>query len=274
MLKDKINKLIDDKIYKNKEVIKSLLLPSIGFIIESKEIGFSSSIGGQAPIDDNQFTFLKEKPLILIARIELSQISEMNNVLPKNGLLYFFICTDILDYRFPDKKEEFKVLYIDNASEISSKSFVKKNALKEYPISFFEYCTLPSYQEGIIKKNNISDDELNIINEIQEEIMLSVNEDFEIPHQLLGHPNALQGTVKFWWAAKYLEIDTAIEISEEDMKRINEIEEDFVLLLQLNFNDSKIEIDNFGDSIAYFGILRNDLINKDFSKVVLEMQNT
>jgi uncharacterized protein YwqG len=85
---------------------------------------------------------------------------------------------------------------------------------------------------------------------------------------------ALQGTVKFWWAAKYLEINTNTEISKEDMDRINWIAEDFILLLQIDFSDSKIEIDNFGDSIAYFGIHKTDLINRDFSKVVLEMQNT
>jgi uncharacterized protein YwqG len=141
------------KTFSNKEVIKSLILPSIGFKIESKEIDFSlSSIGGQSFIDDFQIPFLGEKPLILIAKITLNQISEMNNVLPKEGILYFFICTDNLGYRFPDKKDEFKVVYLENFSEGNNNPPKKNNTIERYPISFFEYCTFPSYQEAIIKK--------------------------------------------------------------------------------------------------------------------------
>lgn len=275
MFKDKIIELINKKAFTNKEVIQSLILPSIGFKIELKEIESSlSSIGGCPPIDGFQIPSLGEKPLTLIAKIVLNEISEINNLLPREGILYFYICSDDLGYRFPDKNDEFKVIYLENSSEANDNLLKIDNSIKKYPISFFEYFTFPSYHESIIKKNNINDDEINIISDIEEELMFSINEEFVIPHQILGHPTALQGTVKFWWAAKYLEINTNNEISNEEMKRINEIEEDFILLLQLNFNDSKIEIDNFGDSIVYFGIHKADLSQRDFSKVILEMQNT
>ncbi|WP_312345538.1 DUF1963 domain-containing protein [Chryseobacterium binzhouense] len=276
MFKNTILELIDEKIIENKEVIKTLLREGVGFKIESKEIGFSSSkIGGQAPISDEQHPFLGIQPLTFIAQIDLNNINKMSDIMPKNGILCFFIYTGDLGYRYPSNKDEFKVLYLQDITQINNQSLIKKeNTIEEYPISFFEYYTFPSYQEDIIKKNNITDEEINIISDIEEEIMYSINEDFEIPHQLLGHPNALQGTVRFWWASKYLGFDDNSQYSAEEIKLIEKEEENFILLLQLNFGDPKIEIDGFGDSIAYFGIHKKDLEANDFENVILVMQNT
>lgn len=56
---------------------------------------------------------------------------------------------------------------------------------------------------------------------------------------------------------------------------IIKIEEDnFILLLQLNFGDSRIGIDYFGESVAYFGIHKIDLEKLNFDNAILVMQNT
>lgn len=101
-----------------------------------------------------------------------------------------------------------------------------------------------------------------------------INENYDTEHQVLGHPRALQGTVRFWWAAKYLGFEEKNVFSEYEIQLINNEEENFLLLLQLNFGDMNIEVDSFGDSVAYFGIHRKDLQNKNFDNVVLVMQNT
>ncbi|SFI34708.1 DUF1963 domain-containing protein [Halpernia frigidisoli] len=275
MLKNNILKLIDESDSENKALIKSLLIPSIGFKLGIKKASFyTSKIGGIPTIEKNIIPFFRESPLTFIAQIDLSEISDMNNLFPKNGILYFFVNTLDLNNRIPDKNDEFKVLYVKDKPSINENFEYNYNSLEELPISFFEYFTLPSYQDAIISNYNVTDEELNIISEIEENIFYSVSKNFEIPNHILGHPNALQGTVKFWWAAKYLNINVNKKILESEMSEINKIQEDFVLLMQLNFGNPQIKIDCFGDSILYFGIHKEDLQSLNFKNAILVLQNT
>jgi uncharacterized protein YwqG len=273
MSKDEIFNLIDTSGVKNRDVIKSLLLPSIGLKLNSKHAKIETSkIGGYPSISGENWPSFNKKSLLFLGQISLAQISHMNNILPRKGILCFFLFTDDIGSRYPDKKGEFKIIYKENIhQELSIKSI---SSIKEYSISFFEYYTFPSYQEYIIKKNKISENDLSYIEEFENEVLSSVDESYDIPHQLLGHPKAIQGTVRFWWAAKYLGFDEKTSFSPEEMRLIKMEEGKFILLLQLNFGDSKIEIDYFGDSVAYFGIHKIDLQNKNFDNALLVMQNT
>jgi uncharacterized protein YwqG len=197
------------------------------------------------------------------------------NLLPKNGILCFFIYTRDIGFRYPDKKGEFKVIFIKNIDNVVLENkFNTNNVINECQVTFFEYFTFPTYQEIIIEREQITEEELDVIDDIESEMLFLINENCDTEHQLLGYPRALQGTVNFWWATKYLGIEEKESYTEEEMKSIKSEEENFILLLQINFGDSEIEIDNFGDSVAYFGIHKKDLQNKNFDNVILVMQNT
>jgi len=272
MLKEEIINLIDSQSIQNKEKIKSLLLPSLKFSIEDLNPGYLSisKIGGKPPIFENVWPECKSTPLLFLAEISLSQISDINNLLPKDGILCFFILTDDNLYRYPDRKGEFKVLYIENINrENTNKAFM---SIKEYPIRFFEHYTLPSYQENILIGSNLTQVELNLIEDIESNI--SDFEGYDIGHQVLGHPKAIQGTVRFWWAVKYLGLENIETLSEPEEEMAKQEGDKFILLLQLDFSDPKITVDHFGDSVAYFGIHQHDLKNKNFDNVILVMQNT
>lgn len=273
MIKNKINGIINSLNASNRKTIQSLILPSFGFKLKSSSSKLNlSKIGGQPPISVENWPFSNGKPLLFLGQISLTQISSLNNLLPQQGILCFFILTDDIGYRYPDKKGEFKVEYLEN---IRQESFNNEfTTIKEYSISFFEYFTFPSYQENIIIKKNISDEDLSTIDEIETEIQSDICEDYDIEHQILGHPKAIQGTVRFWWAMKYLGFEDISVCSNEEIDLIKEEEDKFVLLLQLNFSDSKIEVDCFGESVAYFGIHQHDLQNENWNNVVLVMQNT
>lgn len=275
MLKNKFIELIDTLDIKEKVKVKSLLLQAIGFNIDSKHSKSNSSkIGGYPSITNENWPLCNERPLLFLAQINLDEINKMNNLLNLKGTLLFFICTDNVGYRYPTKKDEFKVLYIEDSNEaIANKNF---SAIKEYSISFFEYFTFPSYQEFCVEKNNISDEDLEVVEDIENEMRYLIDENLtlDINHQALGHPKAVQGSVKFWWSKQYLGFDEESNLSKEDFKKVRQEEDNFILLLQLNFGDSKIEIDIFGDSVAYYGIHKQDLKNKNFNNVKLVMQNT
>lgn len=257
----------------NTDVVKPLLLPSLGFKINSMSPTLNlSKIGGYPPIIKEDWSFLKEKPFLFLGQISLDQIREKNNLLPQNGILCFFLLVDDIGYRYPDRKGEFKVVYIESpVQNVINEEVV---TIKERSISFFEYYTFPSYQESILQHINLNEEDLNIIVDIIQEIQYSITGSFDILHQVLGHPQAVQGTVRFWWAAKYLGFGDKTSFSEEEIKLINDEEEKFILLLQLNMGDSNIEIDYFGDCIVYFGIHKDDLQNMNFEKAVLVMQST
>jgi uncharacterized protein YwqG len=279
MNKKEILELIKLKI-SNKEVLDKILLPSIGFNLTNLSNNKSlthSKIGGYPLFLNEDWPSFNGNSLTFLGQIELNQINQINNILPKNGILYFFILTTDIGYRYPDKKGEYKVIYIEDPDR--DKFILKtlnnpKIDINESIINFYESYTFPSYQESIIAKNNIQNEIIEMIDEIETEIIDSFQIVYDIEHQLLGHPKAIQGSVRFWWALKYLEIEIKNEYSKEEIAMIQAEEENFILLLQLNFGDSRIQFDYFGDSIAYFGIHRNDLLSKNFNNVILTMQNT
>lgn len=275
MLNNYIIELIDELITVNKETVKSLLLPGLCFKIDELPLKTDSSkIGGYPPILRKDWPIFNDNPLLFIGQVSLADISYMHDILPESGFLCFFISTNDIENRWPDKKGEFKVIYVDDVPEPDSPGF---KTIKEHGISFFEVFTLPSYQEHMITTNNLTDDDLQAMEEIEFEVQSRLDIEYNLDsyedHQVLGHPGAIQGTVRFWWAMKYLGFKDD-ELSEDKIDLARKEEDKFIMLLQLNFGDSKIDVDSFGDAVAYFGIHQKDLQNKNFDNVVLVMQNT
>jgi len=274
MLKDDIIKTIKSQKGIDGEKIASLLLPCLKISLEEDvAIAYSASkIGGLPPIFDQTYPSSHDVPLTFLAQISLVDICHLNNLLPKSGRLYFFVLTKDIGYRYPDRKNEFRVLYATDKAQGNNHG--EFQAIPEYPIFFSEYYTFPSYQEHVFLKNNLTNDESLFIEDFESELQLSSECLPDIGHQVLGHPKAVQGTVRFFWAAKYLGIENFEAITKEERDRINQEEDKFLLLLQLDFLDPKIGIEHFGDSVAYFGIHEEDLANGNFDNVVLVMQNT
>lgn len=255
----------------NKETILSLLEDCLFFSVDENSVN-NSNIGNiELPISFENKNF---ENLKLIAKINLDDLDFFPVNFPKKGILLFFINTNDLGYRFPFNKDEFNVIYIDNINLINDFNKINKpNLVFKNSISF------PSYQENIIETKNFDYLDSNIIQEVEDFIQSNFyNFDYDTNHQIFGHPVAIQGTVRFWWSLSYLgyKYEDVDKLNEDEMTLIRKQEENFILLLEVNFGDPKINIetDIFGDSIAYFGIHKEDLINLDFNKVVLIMQNT
>ena len=274
MLKDEIIKRIKNQKTISEKEIESLLLPGLKFSLEdAPPIEHSTSKIGGLPLNfDRPYPLYEDIPLTFLTQISLADICYLNNLLPKNGELYFFILTNEIGYRYADRKNEFRVIFTTNKAKRNG--YAEFHAIPEHTISFYEQYTFPSYQEHLIVGNNLTNEDLLFIEEYEFELQLSSSSLIDIGHQVLGNPKAVQGTVRFWWAAKYLGIENLDTISEEEADRINLEEDKFLLLLQLDFSDPKIDIEQFGDSVAYFGIHEEDLRNGNFDNVILVMQNT
>lgn len=63
-------------------------------------------------------------------------------------------------------------------------------------------------------------------------------------------------------------------LSEEQQTQVNQSEKEYELILQVDFSDENLNCSElYGDSVAYFGITREDLKNKNFDAVELCFQN-
>lgn len=273
---ENINKFIIDLISNNfatnKDKIVSLLSTGFQFRLIDSDDDLSFSKFGETPewSVNSDMPKHNDKTLSFLCQIDLSEINHSEPLLHKKGILYFFMLKN--ENEFPDKKGEFKVIYSENYPSVNNHT-PKDNDKK---IIFAERLTFPSYQEYIMEENNISEEESNSIDEIESEIFIKTNDIvYDIEHQILGHPAAVQGTVRYWWAMKYLQLDEYISRTKEEIKIIQDEEENFVLLLQVNFYDPAIVgFDCFCDSVAYFGIHKKDLESNNFENVILVMQNT
>lgn len=275
MFKDQIIKRIKNQKNINEDKIQSLLQLGLIFNLENTTeviVHRGSKIGGLPPVLEQPYPSIGEEPLTFLAELSLPQICHLNNILPKRGQLYFFILTSDIGYRYPEGKTEFRVIY-EKGGHLENEE-MKVQTVPEHIIKFFEQYTFPSFQENIIIKNNLTHEESYFIEELEFELQLSTESVIDIGHQVLGHPKAIQGTVRFWWAAKYLGIKNIDAISQKEAQRIKNEEDKFFLLLQLDFSDEKIGIERFGGSVAYFGIHENDLRDCNFDNAILVMQNT
>lgn len=265
MLRNKIDHIIDNELI-YLQISKSLLKPCFVFNLDDDNKEESLSKFGGSPIPNFN---LGNHDLSFLGQIHTKKINLLEKNLPA-GILYFFVNANKQSY--PISREDYKIVFVEH----SSLNFVEPTIdLDGRSINLKESYTVPSYQESIL--NNFDYDEFHLqdLEEITNEAnSVLTNYDYDISHQLLGHPQAIQGTVRFWWAIRYLNFEEKEKYSTEELDQIQAEEHNFILLLQINFSDPKIEIDIFGDAIGYFGIHINDLKTKKFENTIFVTQNT
>ena len=248
------------------EKLKNLFLPCIVFDLstESKSLSF---IGGIPQISDSMVPCYLDQKLTFLANINLGELNNFYSFLPNMGNLLFFIYTGNIGYRYPINKNEFKVIFDTN--EIIKFS---KESSKPLQVNFYEFASFPSYQDYVIEINEIYGEELSKTTSLIQKF----KKQYDVNHQIFGHPAALQGTVRFWWSLQYFgyKPEDVDNLSSDIINKIKTEEDNFILLLQINFGDSRIGIDYFGESVAYFGIHKSDLEKLNFDNAVLVMQNT
>lgn len=272
----KIKKQIIDSFPLQFNIVEGIMMQSIGIRINSNsEKTFNQSkFGGFPSISNNIMPHLESNNHFkMLCEIHLEEIALLNkdNLLPNKGILYFLINSNSTKFESSD----YKVIF--SKSQISENSKFEGNISKEYftekNLIFFEHFTFPSYQEKLrLEINDLIDDD--IIETIYEEICEITEQTLEIGHQILGEPQATQGTVKYWWALKYLGYDSSEEFNDEQKLQISMIQNDFILLLQIDLEDENVSFDNFETGVLYFGITRKDLKNQNFSKVILVYQSS
>ena len=292
-LKSKIDKIIDKLFGLNAEIIKSLVSPAIGIKLEAIKSSSSrnvlydifkkesssirSKIGGLPEVKkDFEWPHISNKPLSFLCQINLGEISIFQSELPKSGVLYFFVANENVD-DFINLENNTKVIYEKEINSLREKVINQNSTINEFSIGFYEYYTIPSYQEKIITVANFDESVTSNLWEFEDILLekFSKSEGSYTSHHILGDPNAVQGSVRGYWGSKYLDpLDFNYKSLKEKIVECENIGQEFKLLLQIDLQDNRIDLANYGDNCLYFGIHRESLKKLDFEDVKLVIQST
>ena len=262
--------------WENPEKIKSLVEEVIS-VDNPKNINILSKFGGKPNLPKNiSWPEYEKKPMVFLAQINLKEVSEFdsNKILPQNGILFFFAFFKTpesefgAEYSFSFKKEEFKVLYFDgNLNEIYEvefpKSLPKEYWFKEQKIGFdLNYQIPPTTETWKVNSKKLSTKDLQEYNNY----LLADENRYE--ETILGTPYPIQYGVDYDWALNYLGTQ---EENDQNKKKIELLRPEFINLLSFTMLG---KFDKIGISNCYFGIRKEDLINKRFENVVFILQDT
>ncbi|MEH3115206.1 DUF1963 domain-containing protein [Pedobacter terrae] len=280
---DKIDELFDGQA----RLILDLISPAIGIRMQNQstreawpklvdDAFIQSKIGGMPDIgEDFIWPEINNLPLTFLGQINLTKASMFNPDLQLRGILYFFVA-NCKSEDYSELINNIKIIYLENVNPKDLLGYKASEQDSGYPVEFYQHYTLPSYQEKIIRNNNIYSTVLDEMDELEWYISeLTYGEKDFTRHHMLGDPNAVQGSVRmFWGAAVVKPEDIYYEKINEYMDSAEEIGDEFVLLLQIDLCDKRISLPNYGDNCLYFGIHKDDLKCKNFNKTKLVIQST
>ncbi|WCM42671.1 DUF1963 domain-containing protein [Flavobacterium sp. CBA20B-1] len=245
----------------------SILISPVITEDENIEIG-KSKIGGCPDLPNVTSWFeYQQKPMSFLAQINLSEVTELDldQKLPKKGMLYFFYDADQEVWGFdPKDKEGAKVFFYDGDFSALERKQKPKN-LDEY--SFFNSCSLSfkstidmlDYQSDLLDNMVLEDDEETNYENLMEE--LYQDEVFK----LLGHSNNVQGGMELECelVTNGINCGSPVGYQSSKSKELEKNIQDWNLLFQMDSSDDVGTM--WGDcGRIYFWIKDNDLAVKNF----------
>lgn len=284
-----IDQLIETKVAKlfgrKAKLIRKHVSPAVGIkIVEDPwedysidtDNGIISKLGGSPDVnDDFIWPQYGQSPLTFLCQINLKHLTTYQSVLPRSGVLLFFVANDDVDAG-AELQAAVKVIYLPEEG-LSTKSQIKEAAAHDrLAMTFYPHYTVPSYQEEavaqLVEDFDLGDDLEELGAYISE--LTYGSDDFTKDH-LLGDPNAIQGAVRIYWGAQHRHPEDAyceriVDYQDEALA----IGNDFILLLQIDLSTADISLTGYGDSCLYFGIHKDDLARQNFDNVKLVFQNT
>jgi uncharacterized protein YwqG len=250
--------------------IKPLARPKIDLILtptdESKIQTAKSKIGGQPHLPKDQEWPKNEngKSLSFIGQINFEETSnyDKSELLPKQGLLSFFYCSDQEAWGFdPKDKDRFKVIYTNKVTDLTKQNFPtdleSHSIFKPNILTFSSSLSLPTWQEDSID---------GLIQDEDSDNYMDASGGSE--NQILGYANCVQGTMELECQLVTNGLYCGDSTGYQDTKR-KEFEagkHDWVLLLQIDSEEDKTGM-MWGDcGRIYFWIRKQDLLNKNLDR--------
>lgn len=233
----------------HKKKIMKAVQPSFRLDCQDDDADTSPSKIGGTPLVADNFEWpltAKEQPLAFLLQLDLTSL-EGKSSLPSHGLLSFFYDATELDE--PPDSQSWRVFYFVDATALKRASL---------PEDLPNRCRFAARAVTCVQESSFPDDEYMSLGDDYQEF-LSAWYGRDKRHQLLGHPQLIQGDYRDYCLRTHKN-ETAKEIKKDDWQ----------LLLQL---DSDHGMQWGDDGRLYFCIDKTALAKGDFSKVWVVFQN-
>lgn len=252
--------------------IAQVALPSIRLktnAVDETQLGQGATRFGGSPDLPPGYAWPEHNgsPLPFVAQLNLSEVVPYDTMqlLPAEGMLYFFFDIDAFFDSWPRHQTIWRVLYEHNARTALQRVAIpervaKRNHYRSSTVTYATEITLPDYSQydgTSIQRLGLSgpltDEEQWAYYEVQAQLASTVGTTYHIPlHRLLGHPDDVQ------W----------------DMHRdLPGASTNWQLLFQVDSDG--VPDTEWGDTgRIYYWIRTRDLAKRDFSGVELILQST
>jgi uncharacterized protein YwqG len=239
------------------------------------KIGFSK-IGGKPDLPKGvNWPTYKNNYLTFLCQIKLSDLD--NTLLPKEGMLYFFLYADP-ESSYKGSRDSFKIIYHQAEKNLYRNEFpVDLDVRSKFSPSqmfFHDSISYPDDESPLIKDLfNNWDDKIKFYSKL-DNLMEQCYKNQSFEDKILGYDSALQSSAEHFWPINYLNIKTWDEVDEKK-EEIDRIKNDFVHFLEIDLFSNPSKLASYGGSpVVYFGIKKDDLKNRLFENMVLEFQDT
>jgi uncharacterized protein YwqG len=264
--------------------LESLAAPCIRFTTartKEEDVPLGSSKVGGCPHLPSEMVWptWKELPLAFVAQINLADLSEYEfmGALPSSGILYYFYHPEQETWGFdPADIGSWRVIF----SQAGESSLVQCEPLTTLPdyaqfpvceVSFRQTLSFPPCESMAIDALRLDDEEVDAYFRILE--VLNEGTDSGTLHQLLGHPDVIQGDMQLECQLVSHGLYCGDTSGYRDPRR-RELErgvQSWRLLLQLDSDDEANMM--WGDcGRLYFWIHEDALAARDFDKVWMVLQ--
>ena len=276
------SKLSDKRLSRVAKCLEAMLLPAIRletFLCSEHELPLGSTrIGGRPDLADSvAWPSWNGRPLAFLAQINLADLKEFScaSVLPPEGSLVFFYDTEQSTWGFdPADKGSWAVVYLPNATATLQRREVPpelaENARYEAcRVETHEILTVPPWESAAMRRLRLGKTEV----EAYWELLDALYSEDEICHQILGHPQPIQGDMQIecQLVSNGLYCGDSTGYNDPRAKTLAQGAEDWRLLFQLDYDPNSGMI--WGDAgKLYFWIRSEDLQTREFSKSWMILQ--
>lgn len=218
-----------------------------------------------------------------VAQFNLAQLApyDVEGKLPPQGMLYFYFDEDgYWNYEDEDEEAEYpeftRVVFYEGTQPLQRqpkpKHMGQNQVYKPCHLQPETQVDLPDRRSDYTPQN-LSKEDLKNLKRLHSEQYIGLQS------KLLGHANYLQDGMEFMLEAERqgLDPDEAYELQQQPhdprTQALRQGMEGWVLLLQVDSEQKKAGLIWGDQGRAYFWIREEDLKNKDFSRVLFDMQD-
>ena len=264
-------------------MIEPKLKPAVYLNLKNAEEGNiaigQSKVGGlpDLPKEIEWFEY-KGEPMSFLAQINLKELADfdLNNSLPKEGILYFFYdATQQAQGLSPEDEGASKVFFY-KGDMVGLRRCEKPKNLD--PDAFFDVCTIdylykinmPNYESDLLYDVDLDDDEFQFYTEVD----ALINEE-EYLNKILGHADIIQSGMELECelVRNGLYCGDATGLKSPKAKALKRHIDAWHLLLQLDSNDETANMLWGQAGRLFFWIREEDLKQQNFEKAWAILQS-